>query len=165
MDKNFIDKLRNEAIHKDITVNTLVSQIIKCHIDWHSNASKAGFISVRRGFLIKLMEKLSEQDISDISKNMAKNETKSFVLLLRNKYDIGSSVDVIDNWIKISGYSYRHENSADTHSYVIQHDMGRKMSLYLAEVYRYLFQEFNIRKVTFDLNDNTLSFVVDIQSS
>jgi hypothetical protein len=155
--------MRSEANQKDVSLNSLVIQIIKGHIGWHSNASKAGFTSVRRGFITRLMEKLSEQEVIDIAKQVAKDETKALVLLLRNKYDIESSIDVMDNWIKVSGYSYRHESSSTLHSYVIQHDMGRKMSLYLAEMYRYLFQEFNLKKVDFDVDDNTISFVVDMR--
>lgn len=39
--------------------------------------------------------------------------------------------------------------------------MGRNWSLYMAELYRSLFEEFDLKKVDFDVNDNTLDFVVD----
>jgi hypothetical protein len=155
--------MRSEAIQKDVSVNSLVTQIIKGHIDWHSNASKSGFTSVRREFITKLMEKLSEQEVIDIAKQVAKDETKGFVLMLRNKYDLESAMDVINSWVKTSGYSYRHESTSGIHSHVIQHDMGRKMSLSLSEMYRYVFQEFQLKKVDFDLDDNTISFVVDMR--
>ena len=94
---------------------------------------------------------------------MAKNETKDFVLLLRNEYNIESALDVIETWIKISGYPYRHEVNYTRHSYVIQHDVGKNYSLYSAELYSYLFEEFGLKRVEFDLNDNTLAFVVDTE--
>lgn len=40
--------LREEAKQKDISINTLLNQIIKEYLNWHSNAAKAGFIAVRR---------------------------------------------------------------------------------------------------------------------
>jgi hypothetical protein len=46
------------------------------------------------------------------------------------------------------------------HSYVIQHDMGRNWSLYMVELYRSLFEEFELKKVDFNVNDNTLSEVI-----
>jgi hypothetical protein len=59
--------------------------------------------------------------------------------MLRNEYSINSSLDVIESWIKIAGYSYRHEVRGAEHSYIIQHhDMGRKWSLYLREQYRFI---------------------------
>jgi hypothetical protein len=159
LDDIVLNKLHREAEQKDISVNTLVSHIIRRHIDWHSNAAKAGFVTVRRGLLIDLIGRLPEKEISSI----AKHETKDFVLLLRNEYNIESALDVIETWIKISGHPYRHEVNYTRHSYVIQHDMGRNWSLYMAEQYRFLFEEFELKKVEFDINDNTLDFIVDTE--
>jgi hypothetical protein len=162
-DSTILNKLHHEAEQKDISVNTLVSHIIRGHIDWHSNAAKAGFVTVRRGLLSSLINRLPEKEISSIAEYIAKNETKDFVLLLRNEYKIESALDVIETWIKISGYPYRHEVNYTRHSYVIQHDIGKNWSLYMSELYRFLFEEFGLRKVEFDLNDNSLDFVVDTE--
>jgi hypothetical protein len=69
---------------KDVSINTLVSQIIKQHIDWHSNASKTGFISVR------IISISSQDDGSDIrarynfnNRISSKEGIKEFILLLR----------------------------------------------------------------------------------
>ena len=162
LDRQTLNKLRHEAAQKDVSINTLVSQIFKRHGEWHSNAAKAGFISVRKGFLTRLMEKLSEQEVSSISEEIAKKETKDFVLLLRNEYSLEAALGVIECWIIISGFPFRHEDTDTIHSYVVQHEMGRKMSNYLAELYRNLFLEFFLKKVYFDLTDNAISFVVDL---
>jgi hypothetical protein len=161
LDSTILNKLHREAKQKDISVNTLVSHIVRGHIDWHSNAAKAGFVTVRRGLLSNLINRLQEKEISSIAEYIAKNETKDFVLLLRNEYNIESALDVIETWIKISGYPYRHEVNYTRHSYIIQHDVGRNWSLYLAELYRFLFETFGLKKVEFDLNDNSLDFIVD----
>ena len=163
LDNTTVNKLHREAEQKDISVNTLVSHIIRGHFDWHSNAAKAGFLTVRRGLLSNLINRLPEKEISFIAEHIAKNETKDFVLLLRNDYNIESALDVIETWIKISGYPYRHEVNNTRHSYVIQHDVGMNWSLYLAELYRFLFEEFGLKKVEFDLNYNSLDFIVDIE--
>ena len=110
-----------------------------------------------------LINRLSEKEISCIAEYIAKNETKDFVLLLRNEYNLGSALDVIETWIKMSRYPYRHEVNNTRHSYVIQHDIGKNWSLYLAELYRFLFEEFGLKKVEFDLNYNSLDFVVDTE--
>jgi hypothetical protein len=163
LDNTILNKLHYEAYQNDISVNTLVSHIIRRHIDWHSNAAKAGFVTIRKGLLSNLINRLQEKEISTIAEYIAKNETKDFVLLLRNEYNIESALDVIETWIKISGYPYRHEANYSRHSYVIQHDMGRNWSLYMAELYRFLFEEFGLRRVEFDLNHNTLAFTVDVK--
>ena len=100
---------------------------------------KLGFISVRRELIVKLMEKLLEQEISSIVEYIAKTSNKDFIMMLRNQYNIESALDLIETWIRISGYPYRHEVDGDNtnnnnnyttiHSYILQHDMGRKWSL------------------------------------
>jgi hypothetical protein len=112
--------------------------------------------------LSNLISRLSEKEISSIAEHIAKNETKDFILLLRNEYNIEAALDVIETWIKVSGYPYRHEVNYTRHSYVIHHDVGKNWSLYLAELYRFLFEEFALEKVEFDLNYNSLDFTVDI---
>lgn len=37
-------------------------------------------------------------------------------MMLRNEYSITSALDVIETWIKIAGYSYRHEVRGSEHS-------------------------------------------------
>ncbi|MDQ3852924.1 MAG: hypothetical protein M3299_08835 [Thermoproteota archaeon] len=112
---------------------------------------------------MKMLEKISEKDIVEIAEYVAKKESKEFVLMLRNEYSINSSLDVIESWIKIAGYSYRHEVRGAEHSYIIQHhDMGRKWSLYLREQYRFIFENFGLPRVDFDLIENTLAFRVNL---
>ena len=61
LDSTILNKLHHEAEQKDISVNTLVSHIIRRHIDWYSNAAKAGFVTVRRGLLSNLINRLSQR--------------------------------------------------------------------------------------------------------
>jgi hypothetical protein len=163
LDSTILNNLHHEAEQKGISVNTLVNHIIRSHIDWHSNAANAGFVSARKGLLSNLINRLSEKEISSIAEYIAKNETKDFVLLLRNAYNIESALDVIETWIKISGYPYRHEVNYTLHSYMIQHNIGKNWSLYMAELYRFLFEEFGLKGVEFDINHNSLDFIVDIE--
>lgn len=162
-DKEILGMLRNEAKEKQISLNTLLNQLAIQHLDWHAHAAKAGFITVRKGKIMKMLEKISEKDIIEIAEYIAKKESKDFVLMLRNEYNIHSSLDVIESWIKIAGYSYRHEVKGEEHSYTIQHDMGRKWSLYLKEQYRFIFEDFGLPRVDFDPSENTLSFRVNLE--
>jgi hypothetical protein len=77
---------------------------------------------------------------------------------------------MIETWINISGYLYNHDmedldSSNRLHTFVVQHNMGRKWSLYLSEIYKALFEDFGIRNIRFDLTNDTLAFeiVVPIQ--
>ena len=159
--------LREEAKQKDISTNTLLNQIVKEHLKWHSNASNAGFIAVTRLLITNLISHLSEQEIISLAENVAKNTNKDTILLLENEYTMRSALDFIESWIKISGYKYRHRkinDGQDSHMYVIQHDMGIKWSIYLASLYQFLFEELrkDNRRIEFEKTENTLAFTVDV---
>ncbi|MFZ0328488.1 MAG: hypothetical protein WBQ25_07815 [Nitrososphaeraceae archaeon] len=159
--------LRQEAKQKDISTNTLLNQIVKEHLKWHANASNAGFIAVNRLFITSLISHLSEQDIISITEHVAKNTTKDTILLLENEYTMKSALDFIENWIKISGYKYKYreiDDGQNRHMYVIQHHMGIKWSIYLANIYQFLFDEVkeDNKRIEFEKTENTLAFTVDV---
>lgn len=164
LDTSMIERLRDEAEQKDISLNSLVGHIFKQHIDWHSNAANAGFLTVRRGLIVKLLELVSESELVKIAEFIAKKETKNFVLMLRNEYNITSALDVVETWIRIAGYPYRHDVAYSKHSYTIQHDMGKKWSIFLSEQYRFLFEDFGLKKVAFEITDSVISFSVDTEN-
>lgn len=163
LDGAMIEKLRNEAGHKDISLNTLVSHIFKQHIDWHSNAAKAGFLTVRKSLIVELLKLASEEQLAEIAEHVAKKGTRDFVLMLRNEYNITSALDVIETWIRIAGYPYRHDVNYTKHYYTIHHDMGKKWSVYLKEQYESLFEDFGLKRVDFTMTDTMLSFAVDTE--
>ncbi len=166
LDADLLESLRQEASQKDITVNTLVSQIIKEHVRWHANAPKAGVLPVRKALIKKLMEKYDEQDVKLIGRHVANLTNKDFLLMLTNVYNVESALECIETWSRISGYQYKHgilTSDKNMHRYIIQHDMGKKWSTYLAELCRSIFDEFGIRNANFEITDNMLAFTVNTE--
>lgn len=168
LDSAIVSKLRQEAERKDISLNTLISQIAKQHTSWHSNAAKAGFISVRKSLVMRLLNDKGEEEIKSIAKFIAHGTNKDFLLFLRNRYNIYAALEVIENWIRISNYPYTHDitdepGSRILHTFVVQHDMGFKWSLYLAELYRNLFEELGRKDSRFEMTDNTLAFELSLE--
>jgi hypothetical protein len=157
--------LRREAGQKDISTNTLVNKLIKDHLNWHSNAAKAGFISIRRPFISKIIKYLPEQEIIFLAEDVAKT-AKDSILLMKSEYTIKSALELLESWMKISDFPYRHEetnNDQNKHSYVIQHDMGMKVSIYMASLFQFLSDELGLNKrIEFDKTESTLAFTIDI---
>ena len=163
LDPEKLKLLHEEASNKQISLNTLANQIISSYVDWHSSASQAGFVSLRKQLIMRLLEKFSGKEILSISEEIAGATTKDIVLLLRKKYTIESSLNVIETWIKISGYPYSHQIDGTLHSFIIQHEMGPKWSIYLSGLYKHIFDCFGLKKVDFDYTEKSLSFEVDTE--
>ena len=157
-----VTRLRKDANDEDISVNTLVNQILRNHIEWHCVASKAGFISVRRGFVKAMIDKLSEEEVKMLAREIATTSNRDFLMILRNKVSLESAIDFVESWLRTSGFVYRREsNTSGKYSFVIQHDMGRKWSLYLGELYKHLFEECKATRYYYDARDSMLSFTIE----
>ena len=162
LESEILASLREEARRKDVSINTLVRQVTKQHTTWHSRAAEAGFVYVRKVLMTKLLESQDDDQIRSIAKHVSLY-SKDFILMLESNYNTRSALDMIDTWMSISGFSYTHDTkdldySNRLHAFILLHHMGRKWSLYLAELYKNLFEEFEIRNIKFHITDNTLAF-------
>ena len=165
-DNDILAQLRNESNQKRISLNTLASQIFQSHVEYDTYASRSGMVSFPKSLLIKLMEGLSEQEVQDLSKYIAKNEIKDMTLLLRKEYTLSSFLDTIESWLRVSGFPYRRDEEITdnrTYTFIIQHDMGKRWSMYFDRLFKYVFEDLNLRKYSFDNTDNSVTFKIQVE--
>jgi hypothetical protein len=163
LEKKILTKLRRESEQNQTSLNTLANQIFRQHIDWHSKASKAGYVPLLKPVIIKLLDRLSEEDVVRVAEEVSKDMFKDVMLLMRDENDLVSTLNVIETWIRMSGFSYKLEVDEDKelYSYVIQHDMGKKFSLLLAARARVILERLE-KQGNFVVTDNTIVLKVDV---
>jgi hypothetical protein len=161
-DGQILDSLRKEAEQKRISLNTLASQIFKTHTEFSGAAAKAGMVSFPKNLLVRLMNKLSEDEVKQLSQEIAKNEMKDTLLMIKRSYTIEAFVDLIESWIRVSGFSYTHDVSGSTHYFAIQHEMGKRWSVYHAELFKYVFSDLGAKWADFETTENTVTFNVEL---
>src|SRR5437870_605868 len=161
-DELMLDQLKEESVEKDLSLNALVNQILRLHVDWYSNASKAGFLPIRRITIQKFLERFTEDDLYQIGQDVAKETNKDLVLLMRDKFDIENALHVLELWMKASNYPYRHNVTGRTHKIVIYYDMGTKWASYLSGVFAGILELFGIHEVQFDHTQCILICILNI---
>ena len=161
-DGQILNSLRKEAEQKRISLNTLASQIFKTHVEFSGAAAKAGMVSFPKNLLVRLMNKLSEDEVSQLSQEIAKNEMKDTLLMIKHAYTIEAFVDLIESWIRVSGFSYTHDVSGSSHYFGIQHEMGKRWSLYHANLFKYVISDLGAKWTDFETTDNTITFNVEV---
>jgi len=161
-DAELLGELRRESEHKRISLNTLATQIFRTHSDFGSMSAKGGMVSFHKSLLIRMMDRLGEDEILKLSEYIAKNEMKDTVLLMKRRYDVSSFIDFVESWARVCGFEYRHDVSDRTHSFVIQHDMGKRWSLYIANVFKNAFTNVGAKWADFETTDNTVMFNVEV---
>jgi hypothetical protein len=163
LEKKILVKLRRESEQNQTSLNTLANQIFRQHIDWHSKAYKAGYVPLQKPVIIKLLDRLSEEDVIRVAEEVSKDMFKDVMLLLRDENDLVSTLNVIETWVRVSGFPYKIEvdDDKEVYSYVIQHDMGKKFSLLLATRARVILERLE-KQGNFIVTDNTIVLKVDV---
>src|SRR5215218_10566944 len=68
----------NKKQKREISVDTLMTQIAKKHTEWYVNASEIGFISVRKILIMKLLDEIrDDQKIKEIAREVARGSSDS----------------------------------------------------------------------------------------
>jgi hypothetical protein len=162
-----LNQLRKEAEAKEVSSNTLVNQIIKEYLDWHSMAAQAKLYYMPKSFLMRLIGHLSEEQLSELARDTVKSDLVDICLSLRGGFSIASVSNITENWLQISHMPYRFEISEDNSKIIIEHDMGLKYSYLIKEISRYLLEAALEAKTSCDITDNAVVIKLqqDIQQS
>jgi hypothetical protein len=121
-------------------------------------ASRAGMVSFPKSLLVRLMNRLSEQEVEQLSEYIAKNDFKEMTLLIKNEYNLSAFLDMIESWLRASGIGYRRDVIDSIQTFVIQHDMGKRWSTYFEKLIKYAFKDLNENEPIFNINDNSIAF-------
>lgn len=161
LDSKNLERLKKEAKDNELSLNQLLNRIINNHVNFSSVAKSAGFMSLPKPVLVDIMGKLSEEEAKKIGEDHFKNDVESILSMLRNDYNVDDFLDVIEYWVKDSGFSLRHDVENDIHKYVIQHNMGKNWSWYMVEFISKTIEKMTERKVISRITDKSVAFRVD----
>lgn len=157
IEKNYLKRLQSEAKQNNTSLNVLVNQIIRQYLEWYSISSKIGEISMNKNILSTLIEKLDISDLAEIARNAANTHFKNIILMFKGEFTLCAWIETFESWIKVTGFPYKHETDGNQHSFIVQHDMGNKFSIFEKELLESVFHMFKI-KPEFDLTDNAITF-------
>ena len=162
IDKGLIDKLRKESEQKMVSINSLTNQIIKSYIKWYSPAQRAGIMFVPKCLLIPLINNLAEYQILNIADEFRKSGYEETLLMMSKEYSLPVILDLFDSWLIVSNMQFDRESSENSLTYIINHGMGKKWSLFLEKVFWYMVKDLDITGATFDVTDGTVTFKINL---
>jgi hypothetical protein len=149
------DLLLNESKCNKVTLSTKIDQIIRDYLDWHADAPDAKMLYVPKLWISKIVNLLTEQQVSTMAREVSK-EFKDICLLLRGEFTLPSFLDVIMTWLRINETPNREFQNPDGFRLLIKHDMGYKYSLLIKEIFRCIITDFYHIEMEFIITENTL---------
>ena len=159
--KEKLEQLRQAAEVLNVSTNTLVNQIFKAYLDWHNLASHAKLYYLPKSFLVRLLNELTEDELSELARETAKNELVDVCLFLRGGFNIASISEIAETWLRIAQMPHRIEVTRDIYKIIIEHDMGHKYSYLIKEISRYLLEIALQTKSSCDVTENAVIIKVE----
>lgn len=149
-------ELHSESEVKQVSFNTLVNQIIKEHLEWHNLASQAKLCYMPKSFLMRIIERLADEELDELARDTAKNDIVDISLFLRGSFTLTSLSNLTETWLRISRIPHRFETYEDHDRIIIEHDMGFKYSYFIRQIARYVLEVALDAKMSCDTTDNTV---------
>jgi hypothetical protein len=163
IEKLLLDELRQESEQAGNSINTLINQLVKDHLQWHKPAKKAGLGYFSKIFLSRILDSLTEEQVIKTTKEFCKHNLFEISNMLRIKTTMSSFMDEYCTWLNASGFNYRLDKIDDLDVYVIQFDMGRKWSLYTKIAMQFVFEHYGERNAQCEMNNNLV--IIKIKSN
>ncbi len=156
-----LNLLHQESATKQVTLNTLVSQIFNEYLQWHGLAPRAKLYYLPKSFLIRLINELEEKELKELARETAKKDLVDICLYLTGGFSLASILEITETWLRISQMSYRCEMNGQGFKIIIQHDMGLKYSHLIKEVSRYLLEVAFEAKSSCDVTENAVIIKIE----
>lgn len=159
-----INELDGEARQKKISQNVLVRQILEKYIQWDRYSSKLGMIPVPKEILQTLGDSLDGQDIDEII-NVLFPVIKNTVMFIKGGFDLERCIETLEEYMRTSGMNSDHRVDGNLHSFIIQHDLGIKWSVFTEQLLAQIFRNFAADKdLKFQTTDSTVILKVSLGS-
>ena len=128
--------LEEEAKKKNISVNSLLSKLIKKYAEWDRYAEKFGFVSIGRQGFRQLMDSLSEEALVAHGRNVGKMMAPDITRFWFGKLDLESFLSFIESQSKYSGiYQFEAASQGRTHTITFHHELGSNYNIVLSNYF------------------------------
>ena len=162
--EKMINELDGEAKQKKISQNVLVRQILEKYLQWGRYSEKIGMIPVPKEILETLGEELDGRDIDEII-NVVFPMIRNTVMFIKGGYDLERCIETLEDYMRASGMNSDHRVDGQLHSFIIQHDLGMKWSVFTEQLLTQLFRNFASDKdLKFQTTESTVILKVALGS-
>ena len=155
IDSDMYDSLVGEAASKGISLNSLISSILKRHLLWDRFAEEMGLVPLTKRTLKKLFKPMDDEKIKKIAQDVGGTVPQELIYLSYDRFDFHNLMKVIE--ISDSRFGkVRYNVNNSTHSINILHGVCQNFSKFLAETHQALADNLSIRFSVEHIDNNMI---------
>src|SRR5690349_8082529 len=115
IEEGIMVKLRSESEKREVSLNTLVNQILKRFVEWDVYEPKVGMIPIARPIVHTLFENMEREEILEMAQKVGKGVVHDIALFMKAKMDLSSFLSWLETRMKSSSIEFSHSESEGRH--------------------------------------------------
>ena len=125
------------AKSKNISYNSLVSQIFAKYVEWDIRTEKYVYVHLSKAFFKGFKDTLKEEDLVILGERLGTNLPKEFIMFWWKQVNIDTLFDYIDIISRYAGiFQSERVTLNNTDIVTLHHDLGRKWSSFLGSYFK-----------------------------
>ena len=154
-----IEELKQEAEIEKINFNALILKILDNHVLWEKYERKVGLLPMTKPFVKDAIQRLTEKEIVHLAEVVEKDTFSDILNFMKGDYTIDDFIEILRTWLNVAWMQHNIENKNNTIIFKIQHDLGKKWSLYVKTLATELFYDILEKKVEVTSTKTTITLV------
>ena len=133
--------IEEEALHRNITTNTLVNQLLVKYAKFDRHLSKARVMKVAPILITQFLDPVPEEKIIEIAKDFGKDSAyTSLIVAMKGELTQDRIIEHLKDMADDDAFEYSDVTSGDRRTITIIHYIGRKFSIFVAYHFAQLFE-------------------------
>jgi hypothetical protein len=158
--KTIKDKLERDAELSGTPSKEFMGLILTRYAEWEKFSREIGFATVTRAFLRTVLERVDEKTLTTIAVSTCRGALRDAMLYVTGSASIDGLLKTLDYWLDSTNVAYRRIKKGSVDSYVIQHQLGYKWSLYFSTVVEAILIEVGYHTRDLIMDNESLSFSI-----
>jgi hypothetical protein len=154
------EALEEDARSQNVSLNTLVNQLLLAYTNWDRYVNKVGAIRTTRTAFNLLLNAASDEAIIEAARLSGPDTPKSIILAKYGVLSQSTVLDYVRSAATYGGYAQYSEVQSQGKSVItLMHDLGRKGSVFLSNILESIFGMTNIH---YKMSSSEHSVIVEI---
>jgi len=128
---SLLEELKKETELEKTNLNSLVSKILSNHVQWERYERKAGLLPMTKPFVKHAINTMTDKQIINLAQKIEKEAFRDIMIFTKGGHSLSEFVEILRSWLNVAWMQHYIEKKENSYSFIIQHDLGKKWSLYV----------------------------------
>jgi len=158
MDVDVVKKLRLQAEHEGMTLNSSVKHTLLRFVQWDMFEPYSGLVPLAKPVVAELFGKRDRAEIIEMATRVGKDAVLDAAFTIKGKIDLNSFLSFLESEMNHYATHIRHNIESETHTYTLKHELGENWSVYFKTVLDLIFKEVLKKHVDTSISKSALAF-------